>query len=155
MHVVLFQPEIPANTGNVARLCAATQSTLHLIEPLGFRLDDTELKRAGMDYWQYVKWHKWESWTAFKKGSGCRLERFWFVECGGSRVYSDVQYESDDVLIFGRETLGLPSLLLKQNRAQWLSIPMYDQRSRSLNLSNSVSLVLYESLRQQGFKGSI
>lgn len=154
MHVVLFEPEIPPNTGNVARLCAATRTELHLIEPLGFKLDDTQLRRAGMDYWQHVVWHRWSNWSQFLAGNepGSQL---WFVESGGPGVYSDVQFSPTDYLVFGRETAGLPRPLLEENRDRWLRIPMFNPDARSLNLSNCVALVLFEALRQQGFPASL
>jgi tRNA (cytidine/uridine-2'-O-)-methyltransferase len=154
MHVVLVEPEIPPNTGNVARLCAATKSTLHLVEPLGFQLDDTQLKRAGMDYWQHVEWHRWPNWAAFAKDipQGARL---WFVESKGPRLYNEVSYAAADYLVFGRETAGLPKKLLQDNSERWLRIPMFNAKARSLNLSNCVALVLFEALRQQGFEGEI
>ncbi len=150
MHVVLLEPEIPPNTGNVARLCAATKSELHLIEPFGFRLDDRDLKRAGMDYWQQVTWKRWPSWRAFREQLPSQA-RLWFVESGGRRHYGEVAYEPDDYLVFGRETKGIPQALLEENPDQWLRIPMFNPASRSLNLSNCVALVLYEALRQTGF----
>ena len=152
MHVVLVEPEIPPNTGNVARLCAATRTTLHLVEPFGFKLDDVQLKRAGMDYWEQVEWHRWAGWTRFRKdlAAGARL---WFVESGGPKVYTQATFEPEDYLVFGRETAGLPSKLLEQNREHWLRIPMFNPSSRSLNLANCVALVLFEALRQQGFPG--
>jgi tRNA (cytidine/uridine-2'-O-)-methyltransferase len=154
MNVVLLEPEIPPNTGNVARLCAATKTRLHLIEPFGFKLDDTQLKRAGMDYWQHVEWHRWPNWPAFRQQlpSAARL---WFVELHGPKIYSEVQFLPDDYLVFGRETAGLPRSLLEDNRAHWLRIPMFNLEARSLNLSNCVALVLFEALRQQGFAGEI
>jgi tRNA (cytidine/uridine-2'-O-)-methyltransferase len=154
MHIVLVEPEIPPNTGNVARLCAATRSTLHLIEPFGFKLDDTQLKRAGMDYWQHVKWHRWPNWTAFEKKvpPGARL---WLVESKGPRLYTEVNFVPEDYLVFGRETAGLPKKLLQDNPDRWLRIPMFNPNARSLNLSNCVALVLFEALRQQGFKGEV
>ena len=154
MHIVLVEPEIPPNTGNVARLCTATRTTLHLIEPFGFKLDDTQLKRAGMDYWQHVQWHRWANWRAFeeKLPSSARL---WFIESGGAKLYSEVEFASDDYLIFGRETAGLPKQLLAQHADCWLRIPMFNEQSRSLNLSNCVALVLFEALRQRGFTSEI
>src|SRR5689334_14789624 len=103
MHIVLVEPEIPPNTGNVARLCAATKSVLHLVGPLGFKLDDVQLKRAGMDYWQQVQWHRWQSWTEFRASlpQGARL---WYIESSGPRLYSNITFESEDYLVFGRET---------------------------------------------------
>jgi tRNA (cytidine/uridine-2'-O-)-methyltransferase len=152
MHVVLLEPEIPPNTGNVARLCAATQSTLHLIEPFGFKLDDAQLRRAGMDYWQHVEWHRWVSWGDFQKAlpGGARL---WFVESNGPQLYTQVAFAPDDYLVFGRETAGLPKKLLQENSSRWVRIPMFNAQARSLNLSNCVALVLFEALRQQGFPG--
>jgi tRNA (cytidine/uridine-2'-O-)-methyltransferase len=153
MQIVLLQPEIPPNTGNVARLCAATKSVLHLIEPFGFKLDDAQLKRAGMDYWQQVQWHRWKNWTEFAAAHG--TGRFWFVESNGPKIYSEVKFSPDDFLVFGRETAGLPEQLLAQHRENWLRIPMFNAESRSLNLSNCVALVLFEALRQQNFAGEI
>ena len=154
MHIVLVEPEIPPNTGNVARLCAATKTVLHLIEPFGFKLDDAQLKRAGMDYWQQVEWHRWKNWGAFA-GQLPAKARLWFVESNGPTLYSEAKFAPDDYLVFGRETAGLPKQLLEQNRERWLRIPMFNAKSRSLNLSNCVALVLFEALRQQGFKGEI
>lgn len=153
MHIVLVEPEIPPNTGNVARLCAATQSKLHLIEPFGFQLDDKQLKRAGMDYWQHVDWRRWPNWSGFQEKLPPDA-RLWLVESHGPRVYTEVRYAPEDYLVFGRETAGLPRSLLEQNRERWLRIPMSNPDSRSLNLSNCVAIVLFEALRQQGFLAS-
>ena len=154
MHVVLLEPEIPPNTGNVARLCAATRSHLHLIEPLGFKLDDAQLKRAGMDYWRHVEWHRWPGWATFRKAVPDEA-RLWFVESKGPRLYTEVSFAADDYLIFGRETAGLPRTVLQRNPDRWLRIPMFNTEARSLNLSNCVALVLFEALRQQGFRGEV
>lgn len=154
MHVVLFQPEIPPNTGNVARLCAATRTTLHLIEPFGFVLDDKQLKRAGMDYWRQLTWHRWSNWVDFVAAQPASA-RFWLVESGGPRTYAEAEFGAEDFLVFGRETAGLPATLLEQHRDRWLRIPMFNEAARSLNLSNCVALVLYEALRQHGFSGAI
>ncbi len=154
MNIVLLEPEIPPNTGNVARLCAATRTTLHLIEPFGFKLDDAQLKRAGMDYWQQVTWHRWKNWGAFLEKVPA-TSKLWFVESDGPKIYSDAKFSPDDFLIFGRETAGLPKQLLEPHRENWLRIPMFNAESRSLNLSNCVALVLFEALRQQGFAGEI
>ena len=154
MNIVLLQPEIPPNTGNVARLCAATRTTLHLIEPFGFKLDDAQLKRAGMDYWRQVTWQRWKSWAAFSEKI-TTTSKLWFVECDGPKLYSEVRFSAKDYLVFGRETVGLPKQLLEQNRETWLRIPMFNAESRSLNLSNCAALVLFEALRQQGFTGEI
>ena len=154
MNIVLVEPEIPPNTGNVARLCAASRTTLHLIEPFGFHLDDAQLKRAGMDYWRHVVWHRWKNWKAFKTrlppGAG-----LWFVESGGPKLYTEAAFRSEDYLVFGRETAGLPKALLESHRDRCLRIPMFNPDARSLNLSNCAALVLFEALRQQGFTGEI
>ena len=154
MNIVLVEPEIPPNTGNVARLCAATKSVLHLVEPFGFKLDDTQLKRAGMDYWQHVEWHRWANWKEFAAQLPADV-RLWFIESGGQKIYSEVKFSTDDYLVFGRETAGLPKALLEKNCEHWLRIPMFNAQSRSLNLSNCVALVLFEALRQQNFRGEI
>jgi len=150
MNIVLLEPEIPPNTGNVARLCAATGTRLHLIGPLGFRLGDRELKRAGMDYWQQVDWRLWEDWASFTAEQPSRA-RFWLVEQGGQTRYDEATFDPEDYLVFGRETAGLPRALLESHTDSWLRIPMFNAEARSLNLANCVSLVLYEALRQQGF----
>lgn len=152
MHVVLVEPEIPPNTGNVARLCAATRTTLHLIEPFGFKLDDATLRRAGMDYWRQVDWRRWANWSAFATQLP-KTSRLWLIESGGPRIYSEVSFAADDYLVFGRETAGLPKPLLAQHQDRWLRIPMFNPEARSLNLSNCVALVLFEALRQQNFSG--
>jgi tRNA (cytidine/uridine-2'-O-)-methyltransferase len=154
MHILLVEPEIPPNTGNVARLCAATKTSLHLIEPLGFKLDDTQLKRAGMDYWQHVEWRRWPNWTAFRE-SLPPSPRLWFIESGGPRLYTEISFAAGDYLVFGRETAGLPKKLLSENRDFWLRIPMFNAQARSLNLSNCAALVLFEALRQQGFPNEV
>ena len=154
MNIVLVEPEIPPNTGNVARLCAATKSTLHLIEPFGFKLDDSQLKRAGMDYWQHVTWYRWANWAAFQKSVPASA-RLWFIESDGPKLHTDAHFSPDDYLVFGRETAGLPKQLLQQNRETWLRLPMFNAAARSLNLSNCVAIVLFEALRQQGFPGEV
>ena len=154
MHVVLLEPEIPPNTGNVARLCAATRSTLHLIEPFGFKLDDSQLKRAGMDYWQHLRWFRWRNWSDFRAQAPAG-SRFWYIESNGPERYTEATFGREDYLVFGRETAGLPKSLLEENRANWLRIPMFNPKARSLNLSNCVALVLFEALRQNGFTGEL
>jgi len=154
MNVVLLEPEIPPNTGNVARLCAATKTMLHLVEPFGFKLDNARLKRAGMDYWQHVNWRRWSNWQNFVKELPTDA-RLWFVESGGPMLYTEARFEPEDYLVFGRETAGLPRELLLENRGRWLRIPMFNKAARSLNLSHCVALVLFEALRQQGFAGEI
>ena len=153
MQVVLVEPEIPPNTGNVARLCSTTCSVLHLVEPFGFELSDRSLRRAGMDYWKLLQWHRWKNWEHFVSGQP-NAARFWLIESKGARLYSEVEYDEGDYLVFGRETAGLPTGLLERYRNQWVRIPMANPRARSLNLSNCVALVLFEALRQQGFPGA-
>jgi len=154
MNIVLLEPEIPPNTGNVARLCAATRTTLHLIEPFGFKLDDSQLKRAGMDYWQHLAWQRWPNWTEFAQQLPANA-RMWFVESNGPKLYSEATFMADDYIVFGRETAGVPKQLLEQHRDCWLRIPMFNTESRSLNLSNCAALVLFEALRQTGFQGEV
>jgi len=151
VHVVLYQPEIPPNTGSVARLCAATTTSLHLIEPLGFKIDDKHLKRAGLDYWPYVDVHVHKSWDDFlERQPGANLLYF---SRRASRSYTTARYKEDDFLVFGPETRGLPEALLGENAARAYRIPMSGQGVRSLNLSNAVAIVLYEALRQLGRLG--
>jgi tRNA (cytidine/uridine-2'-O-)-methyltransferase len=154
MHIVLVEPEIPPNTGNVARLCAATRTRLHLIEPFGFQLDDKQLQRAGMDYWTHVQWQRWPDWVSFQAALPASA-RLWFIEAGGPNLYTEARFEAGDYLVFGRETAGLPKRLLEQNPRLWLRIPMFHAAARSLNLSNCAALVLFEALRQQGFGGEL
>ena len=154
MHIVLLEPEIPPNTGNVARLCAGTGTHLHLIEPFGFKLEDKDLRRAGMDYWHHVNWSRWPNWIIFR-GRLPSAARLWFVESAGPRLYTEARFGAEDYLVFGRETAGLPRTLLEENRDCWLRIPMFNPEARSLNLSNCVAVVLFEALRQQGFGGEV
>ncbi len=149
-NIVLVEPEIPQNTGNISRTCAATNSSLHMIKPFGFELSDKYLKRAGLDYWQYLDVHYYENLTEFfEKNKG---GNFYFMSTKGDKVYSDVEFKDGDFLIFGKESHGLPEPLLKENYDKTLRIPMYGNL-RSLNLSNSVALTLYEALRQNSFEG--
>lgn len=154
MNIVLLEPEIPPNTGNVARLCAATASALHLVEPFGFKLDDSQLKRAGMDYWQHVKWQRWSNWKQFEENLPANA-KLWFIEQGGPRLYTEVTFAQEDFLVFGRETAGVPRALLEQHRDRWIRIPMFNRDSRSLNLANCAAIVLFEALRQQQFQGEV
>ena len=121
MHIVLVEPEIAPNTGNIARLCAATKATLHLIEPLGFELGDKQLKRAGMDYWRQVQWRTWKNWAEFRAAQPADA-RLWLVESGGPKSHIEPDYELGDYLVFGRESAGLPPALLEMHREQWLRI---------------------------------
>jgi tRNA (cytidine/uridine-2'-O-)-methyltransferase len=148
MRVVLFEPEIPPNTGSVARLCAATLTPLHLIEPLGFKIDDKQLKRAGLDYWEFVDLHVHKSWDEFMKNAKPR--KLLYFSKKAQRSYTSINFENEDYLIFGPETRGLPAEWLAANPARSFRIPMMGHGVRSLNLSNAVSIVLYEGLRQLG-----
>lgn len=150
MHIVLVEPEIPANTGNIVRTCAATGAILHLVRPLGFSTDDKHLKRAGLDYWYLVEIHYHDSFDEVRHLFPAH--KFYFFSTKGERPYHEVSYSAEDFLVFGRETRGLPADLLAANSSWTLRIPMVEG-ARSLNLANSVALVLYEALRQQGFPG--
>ncbi len=148
MHVVLVEPEIPQNTGNVARTCVLTDSTLHLVEPLGFSISDRQVRRAGLDYWPYLKLQRHPDFLSMRRAYP--EGRFLFYSTRGTSLYTAVSYSPGDFLVFGSETKGLPPELIKRE-PYLLRIPMVEQISRSLNLGNSVALVLYEALRQQGF----
>jgi tRNA (cytidine/uridine-2'-O-)-methyltransferase len=148
MHVVLFEPEIPPNTGSVARLCAATLTPLHLIEPLGFKIDDKHLKRAGLDYWEFVELHVHKSWDAFLTTAA--PGNLLFFSKRAAKSYTSIRYSASDFLVFGPETRGLPQEMLEQDTSRFYRIPMMGSGVRSLNLSNAVSIVLYEALRQLG-----
>lgn len=151
-HIVLFEPEIPANTGNIARTCAATNTPLHLIEPLGFSTDDKHLKRAGLDYWHSVDITYHENLAAFidalPKDAHLHL-----ITKFANKVYSEVNFDDgkDHYFMFGKETKGLPESFMRENAEKCLRIPMNDTHVRSLNLSNTAALIIYEALRQQGF----
>jgi tRNA (cytidine/uridine-2'-O-)-methyltransferase len=145
-NVVLVEPEIPPNTGNVGRLCLATKSVLHLVKPLGFTLDDKQLKRAGLDYWEEVEVKTWDSLETLR-GMQAPEARYFFLTTKTDRAYYDVKFEPGDFLVFGRETKGLPEELLAANRDYCLTIPMHG--TRSLNLATAVGIVLFEAMRQQ------
>ncbi|XRG78764.1 tRNA (uridine(34)/cytosine(34)/5-carboxymethylaminomethyluridine(34)-2'-O)-methyltransferase TrmL [Rossellomorea sp. GAMAL-10_SWC] len=152
IHVVLYQPQIPANTGNIARTCAGTDTSLHLIRPLGFSTDDKMLKRAGLDYWEHVDIHYHDSlddlFDKYKDG------KFYFITKFGEKTYSNFDYTNLDeeiFFVFGRETTGLPKELIEKNIETCLRIPMTDH-IRSLNLSNTAAILIYEALRQQDFR---
>lgn len=154
MNVVLVEPEIPPNTGNVARLCAATGAALHLVGPLGFRLDDRELKRAGMDYWEQVTWKYWESLEELQKAVATERDppNFYYVTTKAKRAYTVPRYKWGDYLVFGRETAGLPEALLEAHADSTITVPMFNPQARSLNLATAVAVVLYEAVRQvKGF----
>ena len=150
VNLVLHQPEIPQNTGNIARTCAATGAALHLIRPLGFTITDAKLKRAGLDYWDEVEIFYYDSFEELK--GAFPSSRFWYFTTKGLNRHSDAKFEKGDFLVFGKETKGLPEELLKENRENCLRIPMIGE-TRSLNLSNSVAIAVYEGLRQLDFEG--
>ena len=150
IHIVLLEPEIPSNTGNIARTCAATGSGLHLIKPLGFSISDRELKRAGLDYWHMLDVRVYENIADFRDQNPDA--RAWYSSTKAALCYADARYHDGDFIFFGRETKGLPEELILDNIDRALRIPMMDG-ARSLNLSNSVAVILYESLRQLGFAG--
>ena len=148
MHIVLHQPEIPANTGNIGRTCAATGTSLHLIEPLGFRLNEKEIKRAGMDYWQQLDVTRYLNFEEFKNTHP--RAKIWMATTKAKRIYTEAAFGPDDFLMFGKESAGIPEEILVQYQETAIRIPMLPS-IRSLNLSNSVAIVLYEALRQNGF----
>jgi tRNA (cytidine/uridine-2'-O-)-methyltransferase len=148
-NVVLVEPEIPPNTGNTGRLCLATKSTLHLIKPLGFSLDDRQLKRAGLDYWNEVDLKVWDSLDDLRRAA--KSARFFLVTTKMDRRYWEVQFRPGDYLVFGRETKGLPESLLKAHSGECVTIPMHG--TRSLNLATAVAIVLFEAVRQQRVGG--
>ena len=145
-NVVLVEPEIPPNTGNIGRLCLATGSRLHLIKPLGFAIDDRTLKRAGLDYWKEVDVRLWDSFEELLKAEEQKASLF-FLTTKSDRAYYDVRFRPGDFLVFGRETKGLPEAMLAANRERLLTIPM--KGTRSLNLATAVAIVLFEAVRQQ------
>lgn len=153
LHVVFVEPEIPPNTGNIARTCAATDSVLHLVKPLGFDISDRAVRRAGLDYWPYVKMEVHESLEEFLAAYEGR-KRMFFVSTKGAKRYTDFAYQDEDMFLFGRETKGLPRDLLAAHQEQTIRIPMSENtRLRSFNLANSANIVLFEALRQLGFPG--
>jgi tRNA (cytidine/uridine-2'-O-)-methyltransferase len=152
INIVFVNPEIPPNTGNIARTCAATGTKLHLVKPLGFNIDDKSVKRAGLDYWPYVDLEVHESLDAFMEKYG--NERLWLATTKGASIYADVEYKDGDFILFGRETAGLPKEFVEAHPGRGVRIPMSeDTRARSFNLSNSANIILFEALRQLGFPG--
>lgn len=150
LHIVLVEPEIPPNTGNIARTAAATGSVLHLVKPLGFSLDEKSLRRAGLDYWPYVKLEIHESLDDFLEKYGDR--RMWLSTTKGEKLYTEADFHDEDMLLFGKETAGLPRDFIESRKDRAIRIPMSKEtRLRSFNLSNSANIVLFEALRQLGF----
>ncbi|CAM3059427.1 tRNA (uridine(34)/cytosine(34)/5-carboxymethylaminomethyluridine(34)-2'-O)-methyltransferase TrmL [Streptobacillus felis] len=149
MNIVLFQPEMPYNTGNIGRSCVITNTTLHLIKPLGFEIDDKQVKRSGLDYWKYVDLKIWDSFEEFlaNKGEG----KIYFATTKTNQKYTDVTFGKNDYIMFGPESRGIPEEILNKYKDQNITIPML-KIGRSLNLSNSAVIILYEALRQQNFE---
>jgi len=150
VHIILHQPEIPANTGNIGRTCVATGTALHLIEPLGFRMDEKSIRRAGMDYWERLDVTRYMNFKEFQERHP--EARIWYATTKAKRLYTEADFSADDYIMFGKESAGIPEEILVENQASCIRIPMLEQ-IRSLNLSNSVAIVLYEALRQNGFVG--
>lgn len=150
-NIVLIEPEIPPNTGNIARLCGATGSVLHLVGELGFSIDDKHLKRAGLDYWEAVDIRRWESLVELQAAHP--EGRYWFTSKKAAKSYIQADYQPGDFLVFGKETLGLPEELLIENSERTIRIPIRSPIVRSLNLSTAAGVVLYEALRQTGQLG--
>jgi len=150
MNIVLHEPEIPANTGNIGRTCVATGTSLHLIKPLGFDISDKAVRRAGMDYWKELDLHVYESFEEFvEKNPGARI---YMATTKARKAYTEVEYKGNDFIMFGKESAGIPEEILVKYEETSVRIPMIGE-IRSLNLSNSVSIILYEALRQQDFEG--
>lgn len=150
LNIVLFQPEIPQNTGNIGRTCVLTNCKLHLIKPLGFSLDEKAVKRAGLDYWPQLQLEIHESYedlrNKYKEGT------FYFCTTKGEKYYHEASFKEGDFLVFGRESSGLPDYIREENKENLIKVPMVDTTTRSLNLSNTVAVIAYEGLRQLGFK---
>ncbi len=150
MHIVLFEPGIALNTGNIGRTCAATGSALHLIRPFGFRLNEKEIRRAGMDYWERIEVHEYINYQDFlDRNPGAVI---WYATTKTDRLYTDVRYAADDFIMFGNESRGIRQEILEQNPDRCVRIPMLSSE-RCLNVANSAAVLLYEALRQNGFNG--
>ena len=157
MNIVLLEPEIPFNTGAIGRTCVATNTGLHLIRPYGFRINDKNLKRAGLDYWEKLDLTEYKNYQDFmdrhpELSEGRNKPKLWYATTKARQTYADVSYSEDDYIMFGKETAGIPEEILSANRSACIRIPMYADE-RSLNLSNAASIILYEALRQNGFAG--
>ncbi|MBR2189993.1 MAG: tRNA (cytidine(34)-2'-O)-methyltransferase [Eubacterium sp.] len=150
MNIILHEPEIPGNTGNIGRTCVATGTALHLIEPLGFRLTEKQIRRSGMDYWEKLDVTRYINYEEFLQRHPDA--RIWYATTKGNKCYTEADFQEDDFLMFGKESGGIPEDILRANPGRCIRIPM-GQEIRSLNLANSVAIVLYEALRQTGFRG--
>lgn len=151
LNVVLFNPEIPQNTGNIGRTCVLTDSRLHIIRPTGFEITDKNVRRAGLDYWPFLELHMYDSFEELKEKY--RDARFFFSTTKGSVPYTEVEYRDEDFIVFGRESSGLPDSIRDGGYGTNIRVPMIESSTRSLNLSNTVAIVVYEAKRQTGFKG--
>ena len=150
LNIVLLEPEIPANTGNIGRTCVATGTKLHLIEPMGFQINEKQVRRAGLDYWQYLDYEIYDSYSDFlSRNPGAKI---YMATTKAKHIYSEVTYEDGCYIMFGKESAGIPEEILVENESTTVRIPMYGD-VRSLNLGNSVAIVLYEAMRQRGFDG--
>ncbi|SHH28914.1 tRNA (uridine(34)/cytosine(34)/5-carboxymethylaminomethyluridine(34)-2'-O)-methyltransferase TrmL [Clostridium grantii] len=149
LNIVLFQPEIPQNTGNIGRTCVLVNANLHLIKPLGFNIEEKKVRRAGLDYWPYLNYEIHESFEDFL--SKYPKARIFLATTKGSKYYSEAKYEKGDFIVFGRESSGLPKEIMEKYKETAIKIPMIDTTTRSLNLSNTVSIFAYEALRQMNF----
>ena len=154
LNIVLLEPEMPANTGNIGRTCCATGTRLHLIEPMGFRINDKMLKRAGLDYWEHLDVTIYDSYEDFLEKNPKARDKMYMATTKARHRYTDVSYEEDAYIMFGKESAGIPEEILVDNEDTCIRIPMLD-KIRSLNLSNSVAVVLYEALRQNNFEGML
>ncbi|MCA1796818.1 MAG: tRNA (cytidine(34)-2'-O)-methyltransferase [Geobacteraceae bacterium] len=153
LNIVLVEPEIPPNTGNIGRLCAATGAHLHLVEPLGFSLEDKHMKRAGLDYWPHVKLHRWDSFIQLQRAYP--EARWWLTSKKAALPYTHATFKEGDFLVFGKESAGLPDSILKAHAPDMcIRIPVFNPAVRSLNLGNAVGIILYEALRQLGIEGA-
>ena len=152
LNIVLLEPEMPANTGNIGRTCCATGTRLHLIEPMGFRINDKMLKRAGLDYWEHLDVTVYDSYEDFLEKNPKARDKMYMATTKARHRYTDVSYEEDAYIMFGKESAGIPEEILLENQERAIRIPMLGD-TRSLNLSNSVAIVLYEALRQNDFPG--
>lgn len=149
LNIVLFQPEIPQNTGNIARTCVLTGSKLHLIKPLGFSLDEKHLRRAGLDYWPYLDLSIYDSYEELREKY--KSSTFYFSTTHGKNFYHEAKFKDDDFIVFGRESCGLPDYIRESDPEKCIRVPMINTTTRSLNLSNTVAIVAYEALRQMNF----
>jgi len=151
LNVVLYNPEIPQNTGNIGRTCVLTDSRLHIIRPTGFEITDKNVRRAGLDYWPFLELHMYDSFDELREKY--KDARFFFSTTKGSVPYTEVEYRDEDFIVFGRESSGLPDSIRDGNYGTNIRVPMIESSTRSLNLSNTVAIVVYEAKRQTGFKG--